>query len=150
MKYPLHAFMKVCQRREDAAQTALIRAKQATEAARLALEAAQQAHQQWVKERPGRERALFAGIKGQILTQGQLDDFHQAVRALLEEELRLARAVEEKSMEWVSAQRAEAQSHEQWQDAVRETAKIAEHRARWDKERRLAVEKAEEAEMERA
>lgn len=150
MKYPLLAFMKVCQRREDAAQTALLRAKQATETARLALEAAKQAHQQCVEERPGRERELFASIKGQVLTQGELDDFHIAVRALLEEELRLARAVEERSTEWTNAQTAEAQSHEQWQAAMRETAKIAEHRARWDKERRLAAEKAEEAEMERA
>lgn len=150
MKYPLHAFMKVCQKREDSARTAFIRARQAAEAARLALDAARQAHQKCVDERPGRERELFASIKGQVLTQGELDDFHLAVRALLEEELRLARALEERTTEWTNAQTAEAQSHEQWQAAMRETAKIAEHRARWDKERRLAVEKAEEAEMERA
>ncbi len=147
-KYPLQAFLRVCKMREEQSQRDLAKARAATVAAIQELQRAQKKHEHCKKIRPTKEKELFAAIKGDAISQKRLDAFHLDVKALLNEELDLAKAEADAAnyVRQMQAQEETAQAH--WQEATKEHAKITEHHAIWNNTQKRIQEKAEEAEME--
>ncbi len=150
IKYPLHAFLRVCKMREEQRQRELVKARQATLEAKEALEKAIEEHRIFKENRPLKEKTLFAEIKGEIVSQERLDAFHLEVKKLLHTELALAAAVDSAKAHVRKMQEQEQVALKQWQEATKEHTKITEHQNIWKKNQKIVQERAEEAEMEKA
>ncbi len=149
-KYPLKAFLHICKMREEQAQRNLTKARAATQAAQEALQQAQETYEKYKKFRPQQEKKLFAQIQGQTISQKRLDDFHLEVKKLVDKELDLANAITQ-AQEYVHRmQKEEEHALTLWQESTKEHTKIQEHEKIWQKEQKKLLEKAEEAELERA
>ncbi len=149
-KYPLQAFLRVCQMREEQARRDLAKAREGVAHAREALLIAKEKHAAFKVMRPVKEKELFAAIRGRTVSQCRLDDFHADVKKLVDEELVLAQAQMRAEEHLQHMQELEGIAHKMWQTQTKEHAKMQEHAKIWKLEQKNAQEKAEEAEMEGA
>ncbi len=147
-KYPLQAFLRVCAMREEQSQRELSKARDEKIVAEQALQKAIEVYNSFKLERPKKEKLLFTEIKGEVVSQKRLDEFHIKVKQLVDKEQMLADEVNAAKTKLKLKQNEEEQAHAKWLHDRKEQAKILEHHKLWSTEQKLLQEKAEEAEAE--
>ena len=148
MAYELESMLAIRAMREDRAGTELTGARRAKVAAERTLEARADARAAFESTREARRDSLYAAVMGQVVSMDDLDRVRAAVTtideegALLEEAEHRARAdLDQKDQLAVAAKL-------RFTAAVKNKAKIDQHRLAWEEEERKMQEMIADSEME--
>lgn len=146
--YPLELLLKVRQHREDDARRADEQARQAVRQAQAAVETALQGLENYQRWRTDEETRRYAAILGKELEKKGLDDFRAGLAALIEKEVLLEDEVRQARESLQARMREAEQTAKKLRQAVKDSARIQEHRQVWREEERRNVEYREEKEVE--
>lgn len=146
--YPLALLLKVRQHREEDARRAEESARRATKEAAKAHEAAQLRVADYRTWRIEEEARRYAAVLGRELEKRDLDRFRAGLSALTAEEARLEEAVTQAASAVDICRAEEANASAQLRQAVKDCARIQEHRDLWREEDHRHQEHREEQELE--
>lgn len=148
MAYELQSMLSIRTMREDRAGTELTGARRAKVAAERVLDEKAEARTAFEATRDARRDKLYAAVMGQVVSLDDLDRVRDAVTSideegvLLEEAERCARTDFEKKDQQAVAAKI------RYTAAVKDKAKIEQHRLAWEEEERKLQEMLADAEME--
>lgn len=148
MNYMLQDLVRVRQHREERAGANAARAARQLEEARTALATAQDDLTEYTVWRIERENTLLDGLMRRVLRAGELSDTRTEIALLREREFEFHDRVRRAETQVEKAEAALQEARHDHAKAVRELEKLLEHRAGWQREHRLQMERAEEAAME--
>jgi hypothetical protein len=138
VKYPLQDLLRLRKLREDDASNAVTRARKAVRDAEDALEAQKKALEDYRIYRVKEEDRLYEQIILKQIHLTDLDDVKQAIGWLRERELMEIKKVADAESVVQKANEAVVDAQKVYQQAVRDTQKIEEHKAlamaEWQKE----------------
>lgn len=148
MKYPLARILGIKKRREEAARTALLGAKRALAEAKRQEQLCRDAVAAYRRWRPVEEARLLDAIKGRVVEQDRLREYNSDITVLRAEEARREAAQAQAVRGREAAEQGVDRARTQYQAMQRETRKIEEHRAAWQKQAQREAERREEKELE--
>lgn len=148
MNYPLQDLLRVRQHREERAGANLARAARHLDEARAALASAQDDLSEYTVWRIRQEHTMLDGLMRRVLRPGELSDTRLEISLLREREFEFHDRVRRAEAQVEKAEAALEDARREHAKTVRELEKLLEHRATWQEEQRLHLERAEEAELE--
>ena len=148
MAYELESMLAIRAMREDRAGTELTGARRAKVAAEHALEEKADARAAFEATRESRRDKLYAAVMGQVVSLDDLDRVRGAVTSIDEEGVLLEEAENRARTDLEKKDHAASAAKIRYTAAVRNKAKIDQHRLAWEEEERKLQEMIADAEME--
>ena len=148
VKYPLEDLLRVRKFREDAAANQLTHCRRAVEAAVRLVEERKRALKEYTEWRIQREAELYQEVLKQEVQLRALDDLKLKILELREREFAYQKQIHDAEQELQKAKAALEQAHRDYQEALRNTEKIDEHKGIWTEEMQKLIEELEEKELE--
>ncbi|PTY05033.1 hypothetical protein DB346_02425 [Verrucomicrobia bacterium LW23] len=145
MKYALQDLLRLRKLREADAGNAVTRARKAVAAAEEALAAQKKALEDYRAHRIREEDRLYNSVINKQVQLLDLDEVKQAIAWLRERELLEIKKVTEAELAVTQAKEALAKAQAHYQQAVRDSQKIEEHKAmalaEWQQEQELIADR---------
>ena len=148
MAYELESMLAIRTMREDRAGTDLTGARRAKIAAEQVLETKADARAAFEATRETRRDQLYAAVMGQVVSMDDLDRIRVAVTSIDEEGVLLAEAENRARADLEKKDQQAAAAKIRYTVAVKNKAKIDQHRLAWEEEERKLQEMLADAEME--
>ena len=148
MAYSLESMLKIRAMREDRAGTELTGARRAKAAAERVLEEKAEAHAAFETTREERRDKLYAALMGQVVSMDDLDRVRDAVTSIDEEGVLLEEAESRAKAELDKKDQAAQSAKVRYTVAVKNKAKIDQHKQAWEEEERKFQEMRADSEME--
>ena len=148
MAYALQSMLRIRTMREDRTQTELAQARSAKAAAEKALEAREQAIIDYETTKDERRDRVYDMVMGKVVSMNDLDQVRAAIAQIDEEGVLLVEAEHRAQQVVQEKEYAVEQARLTYVEAVKEKAKIVEHRRVWEDEARLFEELTADREME--
>lgn len=148
MAYALESMLKIRAMREDRAGTELTGARRARSAAERVLAEKTDARVRFESTKDARRDKLYAAVIGQVVSMDDLDRVRAAVTTIDEEGVLLAEAESRAQTEFDKKDQSAAAAKVRFTLAVKNKAKIDQHRLAWEEEDRKQQEMQADAEME--
>lgn len=148
MAYALESMLKIRAMREDRAATELTGARRARTAAERVLEQKAEARATFETTKEERRDRLYAAVIGQVVSMDDLDRVRGAVTSIDEEGVLLEEAENQAKSDLEKKDQSARVAKVHFTAAVKNKAKIDQHRQAWEEEDRKLQEMRADAEME--
>lgn len=148
MAYELESMLAIRTMREDRAGTDLTGARRAKIAAEQVLDEKADARAAFEATRETRRDQLYAAVMGQVVSMDDLDRIRGAVTSIDEEGVLLEEAENRARADLEKKDQQAAAAKVRYTVAVKNKAKIEQHRLAWEEEERKLQEMLADAEME--
>jgi hypothetical protein len=148
MKYPLEDLLRIRAMREDRAARLVARERQALVAAECETRRREEIHDNFVRERPEEEEALFRPVARRCVRMLDVDEFRAGIEALQARQTDLTHDVEDAKVEQAEAQKRSVQAEADHHRRVAELDRLNQHKERWEEEQALELMMREERELE--
>lgn len=148
MAYALESMLKIRAMREDRAGTELTGARRAKTAAEHVLEEKAEARAAFDATKESRRDSLYKAVMGQVVSMDDLDRVRSAVTSIDEEGVLLEEAESRAKTDLEKKEQAAQSAKVRYMVAVKNKAKIDQHKMAWEEEERKLQEMRADAEME--
>ncbi len=148
MSYALQDLVRVREHREEQASEAVARARRLLREAEAALVQAQTNLAEYAAWRIEEEQRMLDGLMRRVLRLGELNDTRQDIALLREREFDFIDKVKQAEAAVAKAEAHLDECRQRHAKAVRDLEKLVEHRAQWQHERTLEMERTEDLELE--
>lgn len=148
MAYQLESMLKIRAMREDRAGTELTGARRAKIAAEQVLEEKKASREAFETTKDERRDKLYAAVMGQVVSMDDLDRVRDAVTSIDEEGVLLEEAESKAQSDLEKKDQSARAAKIRYTTAVKNKAKIDQHKLAWEEEDRKAQEMRADAEME--
>lgn len=148
MAYALESMLKIRAMREDRAGTELTGARRAKVAAEHVLQEKTEARESFETTKESRRDQLYSSVIGQVVSMEDLDRVRVAVTTIDEEGMLLAEAESQARSDLEKKDQSARAAKVRFTVAVKNKAKIDQHKLAWEEEERKIQEMRADAEME--
>ncbi|MDO5318309.1 MAG: YscO family type III secretion system apparatus protein [bacterium] len=148
MAYSLESMLKIRAMREDRAGTELTGARRARTAAERVLQEKADARTSFETTKESRRDRLYSAVMGQVVSMDDLDRVRSAVTTIDEEGVLLEEAEARAKADLEKKDQAAQSAKVRYTMAVKNKAKIDQHKMAWEEEERKLQEMRADAEME--
>ena len=148
MAYALESMLKIRAMREDRAGTELTGARRAKAAAEQVLVEKTEARTAFETTRESRRDRLYAAVMGQVVSMDDLDRVRNAVTTIDEEGVLLEEAESRARTDLEKKDQTARAAKVRFTAAVKNKAKIDQHKLAWEEEERKLQEMRADAELE--
>ena len=148
MAYALESMLKIRAMREDRAGTELTGARRAKTAAEHVLAEKAEARVSFEATKEARRDSLYGTVMGQVVSMDDLDRVRSAVTSIDEEGVLLEEAESRAKADLEKKDQAAQSAKVRYTVAVKNKAKIDQHKLAWEEEDRKLQEMRADAEME--
>lgn len=148
MAYSLESMLKIRAMREDRAGTELTGARRAKTAAERVLQEKADARTSFETTKESRRDRLYSAVMGQVVSMDDLDRVRSAVTTIDEEGVLLEEAEARAKADLEKKDQAAQSAKARYTMAVKNKAKIDQHKMAWEEEERKLQEMRADAEME--
>ena len=148
MAYALESMLRIRVMREDRAGKDLVAARHAREMAQVELEARKQKLSDYAQTKDERRDRVFETILMRPVPRDEIDRVRSAISQIDEEGVLLTDGVRRAEAELEAKEPEADKAHGRFIAAVKERAKVSQHREIWAEEERRMQELRADAEME--
>jgi hypothetical protein len=148
MKYPLEDLLRIRAMREDRAARLVARERQVLAAAENETRRREEILDNFVRERPEEEEALFRPVARRSVRMLDVDEFRAGIEALQARQTDLASDVEHAKLEQAEAQKRSVEAEADHRRRLGELDRLDQHKERWEEEQALELMVREERELE--
>ena len=148
MAYALESMLRIRVMREDRAGKDLVAARHAREAAQTELDARKRKLHAYAQTKEERRDRVFDTIIGRPVPRDEIDRVRTAISQIDEEGVLLTDGVRRAEADLETKEQETDKAHGRFVAAVKERAKVSQHREIWMEEDRRMQELRAEAEME--
>lgn len=148
MAYALESMLRIRVMREDRAGKDLVSARHAREVAQVELDSRKRKLEAYAQTKEERRDRVFDTILGRPVPRDEIDRVRTAISQIDEEGVLLTDGVTRAKADLETREQEAEKAHGRFVAAVKERAKVSQHREIWAEEERRMQEMRADAEME--